>query len=81
MRWLPSTPTAPPPPPQDKVDALAAKHPDRLSVYYVVDKANWGGAMWKGGVGYISKDMVRDANVLCVGGEGEGTGGGESKRQ
>ena len=50
------------------MDALAAKHPDRLSVYYVVDKASWGGAMWKGGVGYISKDMVRGA--------GGGGGGG-----
>ena len=28
-------------------------------VYYVVDKANWGGLTWKGGVGYVTKDMVR----------------------
>jgi cytochrome-b5 reductase len=24
----------------------------------VVDKAKWGGVFWKGGVGYLTKDMV-----------------------
>ncbi|KAG2499807.1 hypothetical protein HYH03_002103 [Edaphochlamys debaryana] len=43
---------------KDKIDALAAKHPDRFKVYYVVDKPSWGGLMWKGGVGYMTKDML-----------------------
>lgn len=32
-----------------------------VQVYYVVDKASWGGLAWKGGVGYVTKDMVRRA--------------------
>lgn len=43
---------------KDKIDALAAKHPDQFKVYYVVDKAKWGGIFWKGGVGYVNRDMV-----------------------
>lgn len=54
----PHLPTSPPPLPllsQDKIDALAAAHPSRFKVYYVVDKPSWGGMLWKGGVGYITK--------------------------
>ncbi|EFJ41779.1 hypothetical protein VOLCADRAFT_107549 [Volvox carteri f. nagariensis] len=43
---------------QDKIDALAAQHPGRFKVYYVVDKPAWGGLFWRGGVGYLTKDML-----------------------
>ncbi|GLI66870.1 hypothetical protein VaNZ11_010861 [Volvox africanus] len=43
---------------KDKVDALAAAHPGRFKVYYVVDKPNWGGIFWRGGVGYVTKDIL-----------------------
>lgn len=43
---------------KDKIDGLASKHPDRFKVFYVVDKPNWGGIFWKGGVGYVTKDML-----------------------
>lgn len=43
---------------KDKIDALAAKHPDQFKVHYIVDKAKWGGIFWKGGVGYVTKDVV-----------------------
>lgn len=39
---------------KEKLDALAAEHPN-FKVYYVVDKPS---ANWKGGTGYISKDMI-----------------------
>jgi cytochrome-b5 reductase len=41
-----------------RLDALAAQHPGRFSVHYVVDKARLGGALWKGSVGYITKDLL-----------------------
>lgn len=44
--------------PQDKIDALVAAHPDRLKVYYIVDKPNWAGIFWRGGVGYVTKDVL-----------------------
>lgn len=43
---------------KDKIDAMAAKHPDRFKVYYLVDKPNWGGIFWKGGVGYVTRDVL-----------------------
>lgn len=43
---------------KDKIDAMAAQHPDRFKAYYVVDKPNWGGIFWKGGVGYVTRDML-----------------------
>jgi cytochrome-b5 reductase len=43
---------------KDKIDGMAAKHPDRFKVYYIVDKPNWGGIFWKGGVGYVTRDML-----------------------
>eukprot|EP00882_Tetradesmus_deserticola_P006758 GHRQ01007114.1.p1 GENE.GHRQ01007114.1~~GHRQ01007114.1.p1 ORF type:complete len:305 (+),score=125.66 GHRQ01007114.1:174-1088(+) len=43
---------------KDKIDAMAAAHPDRFKVYYVVDKPRWGGIFWKGGVGYVTRDML-----------------------
>lgn len=39
---------------KEKLDALAAKHPN-FKVYYVVDKPS---SNWRGGAGYITKDMV-----------------------
>ncbi|GLC37614.1 hypothetical protein PLESTF_001642100 [Pleodorina starrii] len=44
---------------KDKIDALVAAHPDRLKVYYVVDKPSWGGVFWRGGVGYITRDLLK----------------------
>ena len=41
---------------KDSIDARAAAHPDRFSVYYVVDKA--ASPRWQGGVGYVTKDML-----------------------
>ncbi|KDQ16711.1 hypothetical protein BOTBODRAFT_43300 [Botryobasidium botryosum FD-172 SS1] len=38
-----------------ELDELAAKHPGRFSVYYVLNTAPEG---WTGGVGFVSKDMV-----------------------
>lgn len=43
---------------KSRIDALAAKHPDRFKVHYVVDKASWGGVFWKGSTGYITKDLL-----------------------
>lgn len=44
---------------KDKLDALAAKHPDRLKVVYTVDRRGWRGLFsWKGNVGVISKDLL-----------------------
>lgn len=43
---------------KDRIDALVKKHGNQFSVYYVVDKAPPGSA-WKGGVGYITKDMLK----------------------
>lgn len=43
---------------KSRIDSLAAKHPDRFKVHYVVDKASWGGLLWKGSVGYITKDLL-----------------------
>lgn len=42
---------------KDRLDALAAKHPNNFSVYYVVDKSS--SATWKGGVGYLSKELLK----------------------
>ncbi len=33
--------------------------PHRFSVYYVVDRPGWFGLFWRGGRGYVSKDMIR----------------------
>ena len=41
---------------KDEIDARAKAHPDKFSVYYVVDRAAAAG--WKGGVGYVTKDML-----------------------
>ena len=38
------------------LDELAAKHPDNFKIFYVIDKATT--KEWKGGVGYITKDML-----------------------
>lgn len=42
---------------KDVVDALAAKH-QNFSVYYLVDKAAEK-ENWKGGVGYVTPDMLK----------------------
>ena len=38
------------------LDGLAAKHPQRLKIYYVIEKSVPVG--WKYGVGYITRDMI-----------------------
>lgn len=43
---------------KDKIDGMAAQHPDRFSAFYVVDKPSWGGLLWKGGVGYVTQEML-----------------------
>jgi cytochrome-b5 reductase len=45
---------------KSRLDELAAKHPGQFKLYYVVDKASWGGFAWKGGVGYITKNMLKE---------------------
>lgn len=41
---------------KDHVEKLVAEH-SNFKVYYVVDKAD---KSWKGGVGYVTKDMIED---------------------
>lgn len=41
-----------------RIDQLAAKHPDRFKVHYVVDKPSWGGVFWKGSTGYVTADLL-----------------------
>ncbi|GMH32569.1 hypothetical protein BSKO_00403 [Bryopsis sp. KO-2023] len=43
---------------QRDLDRLTAKHPMRFDVYYVIEKS--APDNWKGGVGYISKDMIKE---------------------
>uniref|UniRef100_A0A7S0RQ42 NADH-cytochrome b5 reductase n=1 Tax=Chlamydomonas leiostraca TaxID=1034604 RepID=A0A7S0RQ42_9CHLO len=43
---------------KDKLDALSRAHPDRLRVVYTVDRRGWGGLLWGGNVGVISKDLL-----------------------
>jgi cytochrome-b5 reductase len=57
---------------KDKLDDMAAKH-DNFRVYYMVDKPKWGGVFWKGGVGYINRDIIEkhmpppsDDNLIMV---------------
>lgn len=40
------------------LDKLAAAHPGRFAVHYVVDKPKWGGVFWQGSVGYVTRDIV-----------------------
>ncbi|GBF97577.1 NADH-cytochrome b5 reductase [Raphidocelis subcapitata] len=42
-----------------RIDELAAAHPDRFKVHYVVDKASWGGLLWKGSTGYVTPDLLK----------------------
>lgn len=40
-----------------EIDARVAANPDKLKVYYVVDKASsW---LWKGGQGYVTEEMLK----------------------
>ncbi|KDQ63812.1 hypothetical protein JAAARDRAFT_119693 [Jaapia argillacea MUCL 33604] len=40
-----------------ELDELAAKHPRRFKVYYVLNNAPEG---WRGGVGFVSKDQIAE---------------------
>ncbi|KAJ3010662.1 NADH-cytochrome b5 reductase, partial [Thoreauomyces humboldtii] len=42
---------------RDELDNLAEKHPNQFSLYYVLNEPPAG---WTGGVGFVSKDMIRD---------------------
>ncbi len=42
---------------KEELDALAAKHADRLKVHYVLNTPPEG---WRGGVGFITADVVRE---------------------
>lgn len=44
---------------KDRVDALAASHPN-FSVHYIVDKAPPAKASWTGGVGYVTAEMLKE---------------------
>lgn len=41
-----------------RLDALAAKHGDRFSVRYLVEKPSLGGIFWKGGLGRVNEQEV-----------------------
>jgi cytochrome-b5 reductase len=43
-----------------ELDALAAKHPDRFSVHYTVDRPT---PEWKGFGGYVTTDMLQKAGL------------------
>ncbi|CAG9463275.1 unnamed protein product [Pedinophyceae sp. YPF-701] len=61
---------------KDRLDELAAKHSDRFSVYYVLNKPPkgiFGIGGWKGGEGHVSKEHIRahmpapkDGSIVCV---------------
>ncbi len=38
------------------IPSIQSIHPNQ--VHYVVDKPSWGGAFWKGSVGYVTKDIL-----------------------
>ena len=59
---------------KDDIDARVAAFPDRLSVYYVVDKAT--SSSWTGGVGYVTKEMLASkiAPPANIGAQGFGIG-------
>ena len=40
-----------------EIDARVAANPDKLKVYYVVDKASYFSG-WKGGTGYVTEEML-----------------------
>lgn len=40
-----------------ELDELAEKHPQRFSVYYVLNNAPEG---WNGGVGFVTKEMMEE---------------------
>lgn len=44
---------------KDKLDALAAEHPN-FEVHYVVEKTGtWNKFFWKGSTGYITEDTIK----------------------
>jgi len=44
---------------KNELDSLAAKHPNRLKVYYMVDTAPAKGG-WNGGVGFIAAKVIKE---------------------
>ncbi|KAJ8429415.1 hypothetical protein Cgig2_027677 [Carnegiea gigantea] len=41
----------------EELDSMAKSYPDRFSVYYVLNQPLEG---WKGGVGFVSKEMIKE---------------------
>lgn len=42
---------------KEELDSMAKSYPDRFSVYYVLNQPPEG---WKGGVGFVSKEMIKE---------------------
>lgn len=42
---------------KEELDRLASEYPDRFSIYYVLNQPPEG---WKGGVGFVSKEMIKE---------------------
>lgn len=42
---------------KEELDGLAENYPDRFSIYYVLNQPPEG---WKGGVGFVSKEMIQE---------------------
>lgn len=42
---------------KEELDKLAAQYPDRFSVYYVLNQPP---EVWNGGVGFVSKEMIKE---------------------
>lgn len=42
---------------KEELDGLAENYPDRFSIYYVLNQPPEG---WKGGVGFVSKEMIKE---------------------
>ncbi|KAL8150800.1 hypothetical protein V2J09_020608 [Rumex salicifolius] len=42
---------------KEELDSLASEYPDRFSIYYVLNQPP---EIWKGGVGFVSKDMIKE---------------------
>lgn len=43
---------------KEELDQLAAQHPKRFQVYYVLNNPPASG--WNGGVGFVSADMIKE---------------------
>jgi len=44
---------------KQELDSLAAKHPNRFKVHYLIDTPPKDGSQWTGGVGFINQEVVK----------------------